>query len=62
MVAHFDRQGLVELRKGIANDPDFPPTMQVEDRGGQPMSEADRRATDSQMRAVARRGTPKPSA
>lgn len=62
MVAHFDRQGIVELRKGIANDPDFPPVMQVEDRGGPPMSEADRRATDSQMRAVARRGTPKPSA
>ncbi len=62
MVTHFDRQGIVELRKGIANDPDFPPTMQVEDRGGAPMSEADRRATDSQMRAVARRGTPKPSA
>jgi hypothetical protein len=62
MVAHFDRQGIVELRKGIANDPDFPPTMQVEDRGGPPMSEAERQATDSQMREVARRGTPKPPA
>lgn len=62
MVTHFDRQGIVELRKGVANDPDFPPVMQVEDRGGPPMSEADRRATDSQMRTVARRGTPKPSA
>jgi hypothetical protein len=62
MVAHFDRQGIVELRKGITNDPDFPPTMQVEDRGGPPMSEAERQATDSQMRTVARRGTPKPMA
>lgn len=61
MVEHFDRQGIVEVRKGIPNDPDFPSVMQVEDRGGQQMSEAERQATDSQMREVARRGTPKPS-
>jgi hypothetical protein len=36
--------------------------MQVEDRGGQPMSSEERKATDSQMRQVARRGTPKHSA
>jgi hypothetical protein len=61
MVDHFDRQGIVEVRPGIPDDPDFPPLMQVEDRGGQPMSAAERKATDSQMRQVARRGTPKPS-
>ena len=61
MVDHFDRQGIVEVREGIPDDPDFPPLMQVEDRGGQPMSAAERKATDSQMRQVARRGTPKPS-
>jgi hypothetical protein len=60
MVDHFDRQGIVEVRKGIPNDPDLPLVMQVEDRGGQPMSEAERKATDSQMRQVVRRGTPKP--
>ncbi|WP_322405264.1 LodA/GoxA family CTQ-dependent oxidase [Massilia luteola] len=62
MVSHFDRQGIVEVRKGIPDDPDFPPVMQVEDRGGQPMSSEERKATDSQMRQVARRGTPKHSA
>ncbi|SFG08378.1 hypothetical protein SAMN05518865_10859 [Duganella sp. CF458] len=60
MVNHFDRQGIVELRKGVLNDPDLPPVMQVEDRGGQPLSETERKATDSRMRQVARRGTPKP--
>lgn len=62
MVSHFDRQGIVEVRKGIPDDPDFPPVMQVEDRGGQPMSSEERKATDSQMRQVARRGTPKHAA
>lgn len=61
MVDHFDRQGIVEVRKGIPDDPDFPPVMQVEDRGGQPMSAAEREATDSQMRQILRRGTPKPA-
>ncbi|WP_229262544.1 hypothetical protein [Duganella radicis] len=61
MVNHFDRQGIVEVRKGIPNDPELPPLMQVEDRGGQPLSEAERKATDSRMRQVARRGTPKPA-
>lgn len=62
MVAHFDRQGIVEVRQGVPNDPDFPPVMQVEDRGGAAMTAAERGATDSQMREVARRGTPKPAA
>ncbi len=29
MVSHFDRQGIVAVREGIACDPDFPPTMQA---------------------------------
>ncbi len=60
MVKHFDRQGIVEVRPGIADDPDFPPVMQVEDRGGKDMTEAQRRATDSRMRRVAMLGTPPP--
>lgn len=62
MVNHFDKQGIVEVRPGIAGDPDFPTVMQVEDRGGQPMSETERKVTDSQMRQAVRRGTPKPLA
>lgn len=62
MVDHFDRQGIVEVRVGVPHDADIPAVVQVEDRGGKPMSASDRLSTDSQMRAVARRGTPKPSA
>lgn len=58
MVHHFDRQGIVEVRPGIAHDADFPPVMQVEDQGGQDMSEAERTATDARMRQLARVGTP----
>ncbi|MBC3809784.1 hypothetical protein H8K52_20870, partial [Undibacterium seohonense] len=54
------KQGIVEERPGIANDPDFPPVMQVEDRGGQDMTETERYETDSRMRKVAILGTPKP--
>ena len=61
MVKYFDRQGIVEVRPGIPDDPDFPPVMQVEDRGGKDMSESERRSTDSRMRQVAMRGTPKSS-
>ncbi len=59
MVKHFDRQGIVEVRPGVPNDPDFPPEMQVEDRGGKDMTEDQRKATDSRMRVVAMRGTPR---
>jgi hypothetical protein len=59
MVKHFDRQGIVEVRAGIADDPDFPPVMQVEDQGGKGMTDAERRSTDKRMREVARLGTPK---
>jgi hypothetical protein len=60
MVDHFDRQGIVEVRPGIPDDPDFPPVMQVEDRGGKDMTETERYLTDSRMRRVAMLGTPKP--
>lgn len=62
MVEHFDRQGIVEVRPGIADDADFPPLMQVEDQGGQDMSEAERISTDARMRQLARIGTPTTSA
>ncbi|NHZ64107.1 LodA/GoxA family CTQ-dependent oxidase [Massilia genomosp. 1] len=61
MVSHFDRQGIVEVRDGIPNDPDFPPLMQVEDRGGPPLAESERKAINSQMRQILRRGTPRPA-
>lgn len=61
MVKHFNRQGIVEVRPGVPDDPDFPPVMQVEDRGGKDMTEDQRQATDSRMRAVARLGTPRPA-
>lgn len=59
MVDHFDRQGIVEVRPGIPNDPDFPPVMQVEDRGGDDLSHEERRLTDSGMRELLIVGTPK---
>lgn len=62
MVEHFDQQGIVEVRPGVADDPDFPPVMQVEDRGGEPMTAEERRVTDSRMRLLAQLGTPKPKA
>lgn len=59
MVEHFDRQGIVEVRDGIPNDPDFPPVMQVEDRGGDDLNREERRQTDSGMRRLLIVGTPK---
>jgi hypothetical protein len=58
MVKHFDRQGIVEVRPGVTDDPDLPTQMQVEDQGGEKMSEAERDATDARMRQIARVGTP----
>lgn len=34
MIHRFPEMGIVEVRPGIENDADFPPVMQVEDRGG----------------------------
>lgn len=34
MIHFFPDMGIVEVQPGIENDPDFPPVMQVEDRGG----------------------------
>ncbi len=59
MVDHFDRQGIVEVRPGIPNDPDFPPVMQVEDRGGQALSHEARKQTDHEMRVAHVVGTPR---
>jgi hypothetical protein len=59
MVDHFDKQGIVAIRRGVPDDPDFPPVMQVEERGGPVQSEAQRKATESHMRELVRRGTPK---
>ncbi|HEY7773567.1 MAG TPA: LodA/GoxA family CTQ-dependent oxidase [Marinagarivorans sp.] len=53
MITQFDNMGIVEVREGIADDPDFPAVMQVEDRGGYDMSEAERKATDHEMREAA---------
>lgn len=50
MIDGFSNMGIVEARAGIPNDPDFPPVMQVEDRGGQDMTEAERRLTDHGVR------------
>ena len=60
MVEHFDRQGIVEVRKGIPGDPDFPPVMQVEDRGGEDLSQEERTQTDLGMRRALVLGTIKP--
>jgi len=58
MVTHFDRQGIVEVRDGIADDPDFPPTMQVEDRGGDDLRDDERALTDRGYRKALIAGTP----
>ena len=31
MIHHFAEMGIVEVRQGIPDDPNFPPTMQVQD-------------------------------
>jgi len=50
MIDGFPNMGIVEVRPGIPNDPDFPALMQVEDRGGQDLSKTERHSTDSAMR------------
>lgn len=59
MVKHFDRQGIVEVRPGVPDDPDFPPVMQVEDRGGPELSTETRAALDHGMRLSMLAGTPR---
>lgn len=41
MISRFPEMGIVEVRPGVENDPDFPPLMQVEDRGGAELSKED---------------------
>jgi hypothetical protein len=60
MIDAFDRQGMVLVQPGVADDPDFPPQMQVSDRGGTAMTAEERLDTDRELRRVARLGTPKP--
>lgn len=52
MVTDFDRMGIVEVRPGPSGDPDFPPLMQVEDRGGRDMTPEERHDTDKGMREL----------
>ncbi|MBB3139809.1 LodA/GoxA family CTQ-dependent oxidase [Halomonas organivorans] len=52
MVAHFDDMGIVEVRPGPTDDPDFPSHMQVEDRGGHDLTPEERRHTDEGMREL----------
>jgi hypothetical protein len=59
MVDDFDQQGLVLVRPGVDCDPDFPPQMQVSDRGGPAMTSEQRLETDRELRRVTRLGTPK---
>jgi hypothetical protein len=60
MIDDFDQQGIVLVQPGVAADPDFPPQMQVSDRGGLAMTAEERLDTDRELRRVARLGTPKP--
>lgn len=50
MIDGFAEMGIVEVRAGIPNDSDFPPVMQVEDRGGKDMDSAERQLTDRGVR------------
>ena len=58
MIDHFDDMGIVEVRPGIQDDPDFPPVMQVEDRGGNDMTPEERHLTDHAFRRAAMRQKP----
>ncbi|UXI67258.1 LodA/GoxA family CTQ-dependent oxidase [Tahibacter amnicola] len=50
MITRFPEMGVVEVRPGIAGDPDFPPVMQVEDRGGEHLTPQEKQQTVSEMR------------
>lgn len=52
MIERFPEMGIVEVRPGIANDPDFPAFMQVEDRGGKDLSVEEQRLLLKSMRAL----------
>ncbi|OZG72189.1 hypothetical protein BTA51_17740 [Hahella sp. CCB-MM4] len=54
MIHRFPEMGIVEVRRGVPNDPDFPAFMQVEDRGGEAMSQEERHQTDHEMRRALR--------
>jgi hypothetical protein len=50
MIDGFPNMGIVEVRAGVLNDPDFPPVMQVEDRGGVAMTKSQRQHTNHGVR------------
>ncbi|CDG54834.1 LodA/GoxA family CTQ-dependent oxidase [Vreelandella titanicae] len=52
MVTDFDQMGIVEVQPGLNGDPDFPPQMQVEDRGGRDLTPEERHDTDKGMRKL----------
>ncbi|MFM7346998.1 MAG: LodA/GoxA family CTQ-dependent oxidase [Tagaea sp.] len=58
MIEHIDGQGIVEVREGVKGDPDFPPEMQVADRGGPQVEREVRREMDHAMRAMFALGSP----
>ena len=60
MIDDFDQQGIVLVKPGVTADLDFPPQMQVSDRGGIAMTAEERLDTDRELRRVVRLGTPKP--
>lgn len=52
MIDRFPEMGIVEVRPGIENDPDFPPVMQVEDRGGKEQDATEQSLSIKTQRAL----------
>ena len=52
MIHLFPDMGIVELQPGIENDPDLPPVMQVEDRGGKEQDLKEQILTRKTQRAL----------
>ena len=50
MIERFPDMGIVELRPGVADDPDLPAVMQVEDRGCDDLSPAEQQLAHQLMR------------
>ena len=52
MIDRFPEMGIVEVRPGIENDPDFPPVMQIEDRGGKEQDATEQALSIKTQRAL----------
>lgn len=52
MIHRFPEMGIIEERPGINDDPDFPPLMQVEDRGGKELSAEEQALVRRTQRAL----------